>query len=189
MSDILTLLQHRRSNKQLGDQAPNAEQLTQMFKAALRVPDHGKLKPYRFVVIEKAAMPKLHSWLAAAVDEFGLDEKVLAKAEKIANQAPLVIGVVAKIDPNLAKVPAWEQMISAGCATYALQLAAYAQGFDSVWISKHWVNGSALRAGFGCEADDKVVSLLLIGSPKEGEGVARSPESESPEGFVQFIRE
>lgn len=185
---VLDLLHHRRSNKQFGDIAPNPAQLANIFKAALRAPDHGKMKPYHFVVIEKAQMPKFQTLLESAAIEFAMDEKNTAKAQKLANQAPMVIGVVAKIDHESNKVPAWEQIVTAGCATYAMQLAANAQGFETVWISKKWVEGSALRQAFGCETGDKVIGLLMIGSPKDPEcGVAKTPNPENTDGFVSYL--
>lgn len=65
------------------------------------------------------------------------------------------------------RVPDWEQMLSAGCATYGLQLAAQAQGFDNVWISGKWVNGTALREAFGCREQDRVIALVMIGTSME----------------------
>ena len=186
--DILDLLQHRRSNKKFGEIAPSVEQVENMIKAALRAPDHGKMKPYHFVVIEKSGMPKLRECLASAAVEFNMDEKNAAKAEKLSGQAPMVIGIVAKIDHESPKVPAWEQIVSAGCATYAMQLAANAQGFETVWISKKWVEGSLLRETFGCRAGDKVIGLLLVGSPKEDDGISLAKEAEATEGFVSVIR-
>lgn len=186
--DILTLLQHRRSSKQFSDQAPNQAQLEQILKAGLRAPDHGRMKPYHFVVIEKSGMPLLHKWLKSAAVEFEMDEKNTLKADKLANQAPMIIGIVAKLDHDSEKVPAWEQMITAGCAAYAMQLAANAQGFETVWISKKWVEGSALRQAFGCSENDKVIGLLLIGSPKEGDAISLAKNSEDPTTFVRFIR-
>lgn len=186
--EILDLLQRRRSNKKFGDIAPNAEQLEQILKAALRAPDHGRLKPYHFVVIEKSGMPQFKECLEAASVEFAMDEKNAAKADKIAHQAPLVIGIVAKLDHHSEKVPVWEQMITAGCATYSMQLAANAQGFETVWISKKWVEGSKMREMFGCAEGDKIIGLLLIGSPKEDDQIAMARETESTDGFVSFIR-
>ncbi|OOR98128.1 nitroreductase [Haemophilus paracuniculus] len=185
MNPILDLLHHRRSNKKLGDLAPNAEQLNNLFKAALRVPDHGRLKPYRFVVIEKSQMATFKNCLDGAVQEFGLDAH---KAEKISHLAPMVIGVVAKIDENNPKVPAWEQMLTAGCATYAMQLAANAQGFDTVWITNKWINGSALRNAFACAEQDQIVALLMIGSPREDDQIARCSECEDPTDFVAYLK-
>ncbi|WP_150539301.1 nitroreductase family protein [Actinobacillus vicugnae] len=185
--DTLYLLQHRRSNKKFGDIAPNTVQLENIIKAALRAPDHGKMKPYHFVVIEKSGMPKLRECLAAAAVEFNMDEKNAAKADKLSNQAPMVIGIVAKIDHDSPKVPAWEQIVTAGCATYAMQLAANAQGFETVWISKKWVEGAKLREMFGCRTGDKVIGLLLVGSPKEDDNISLARETESTEGFVSVI--
>lgn len=187
--EILDLLHHRRSCKQFGEIAPSTEQVEKMIQAALRAPDHGRMKPYHFVVIEKSGMSKLRHCLEAAAVEFEMDEKNAAKAEKLSNQAPMVIGVVAKLDHHSPKVPAWEQMLTAGCATYAMQLAANAQGFETVWISKKWVEGSALRTMFGCEQGDKVIGLLLVGSPKDPEaGVACAREAEETTGFVSVIK-
>ena len=112
--DALTLLTTRKSNKKLTAPAPNAEQLEQIFQAAMRAPDHGKLKPYHFVIMENEGLNKLEKLLKAAVIEFDLGEERLKKAENLANRAPMIIGVVAKVDPTIAKVPRWEQMLSRG---------------------------------------------------------------------------
>ena len=117
-----------------------------------------------------------------------MGEERLKKAEKLANQAPMIIGVVATLDDGIAKVPSWEQMITAGCATYAIQLAANAQGFDTVWITNKWINGTALRSAFGCQESDKIIALIMLGSPAEGEQIALAPESESLEGFVRYLK-
>ena len=162
--DALTLLTQRKSNKKLTAPAPSQVQLEQMFQAALHAPDHGKLEPYHFVVIQGTGLSKLESLLKAAVAEFELGEERLKKAENLAHRAPMVIGVVAKVDPTIAKVPGWEQMLSAGCATYGIQLAAQAQGFDNVWISGKWINGTALREAFGCREQDRVIALVMIGT-------------------------
>lgn len=185
---LLELLRHRRSSKKFGDIAPTPAQLEAILQAAMRAPDHGRLKPYRFVVIEKETMQSLHRCLLAAAEEFGLGEEGAVKAEKISQRAPLMIGVVAKITSDIAKVPEWEQLLTAGCATYAMQLAANAQGFETSWISNKWVNGSALRAAFGCEAQDKIIALLMIGSPLEGSQISLAPQPENPHDFMQYLK-
>lgn len=185
--DTLSLLQHRRSSKKFGDVAPNAEQLEAILKAGLRAPDHGRLKPYRFIVIEKSAMPTLQTHLEAAAHEFEMGEEGLAKAAKISQRAPLMLAVVAKISSDIAKVPAWEQMLSAGCATYAMQLAANAQGFETCWITNKWVNGSALRQACGCGEKDKIIALLMIGSPLESENITLASQPDDLQGFVSYL--
>ncbi|MBE2893683.1 nitroreductase family protein [Spirabiliibacterium falconis] len=160
----MDLLLQRRSTKKLIEPAPNAEQLEKMIQAAMHAPDHGKLKPYRFVVIDKAGQDKLEHLLISAVEELNLGEERKAKAHSVSHRAPMIIAVVAKVNPDLEKVPGWEQMLCAGCATYGLQLAANAQGFDNVWVTGPWVEGSALRQALGCGAHDKVIALVMIGT-------------------------
>ena len=164
--DVLKLLSERRSEKKLTTPAPSPEQLELILKSALQVPDHGKLQPYHFVVIKQEQMAQFAELLKDAVDEFEMGEEKLQKAQNLANRAPLVIGVVAKINPDVKKVPTWEQMLTAGCAAYSIQLAANALGFANVWVSGKWVDGSALRQAFGCQGQDKVVALLMIGTPQ-----------------------
>ncbi|MDG2953517.1 NAD(P)H nitroreductase [Bisgaard Taxon 10/6] len=182
--DTLELLLHRRSNKKLTHPAPNAEQLAQIFQAAFRAPDHGKLQPYRFIVIEGEGLKRLEVLLKAAAQELNLDEKQAAKAEKICGQ-PMVIAVVAKIDKTIEKVPAWEQMLTAGCATYSIQLAAQNLGFDNVWVTGKWVDGSALRQAFECGANDKVVALVMLGTAKGQPD--KEPKPVNPDKFVRYL--
>ncbi|WP_324683585.1 nitroreductase family protein [Bibersteinia trehalosi] len=183
--NTLDFLQRRRSCKKFGDIAPNRDQLEHMFKAALRAPDHGRLKPYRFVVIENKQA--LYQALLAAVTEFNLGERGLEKAEKLSSQAPTVVAAIAKLDDQNKKVPAWEQMVTTGCATYALQLAANVQGFETVWISKHWVQGKAMREMLTCKENEKVIGLILIGSPQDKAEITTATETENTEGFVCYL--
>lgn len=97
----------------------------------------------------------------------------------------MVIAVIAKINKALPKVPAWEQMLSAGCATYAIQLAANAQGFANVWITGKWVNGSKLRHAFDCAEHDKVIALLMLGSAEEK--MDREKKSQDLSQFVSYL--
>lgn len=181
----LDLLQHRRSSKKFGDLAPTNEQLTHMFKAALRAPDHGKLKPYRFVVIRDLA--QFQSALIAAALEFQQGEAGLTKAEKLSQRAPCVVAAVAKLNDQIEKIPVWEQQISAGCATYGLQLAANALGFDTVWISKHWVKGEAMRRMLACQPNEQIIGLIMIGSPLEKDHINRTAETEDITPFVDYL--
>ncbi|MFC2436777.1 MAG: nitroreductase family protein [Aggregatibacter sp.] len=165
--DALKLLTERYSEKKLSAPAPNKDQLAQIFQAALHAPDHGKLHPYRFVVIEEDKMATFGDLLKSAVHELNLGEERLKKAENLAGRAPMVIGVVAKLDPTIKKVPEWEQLLCAGCATYAIQLAANALGFKNVWVSGPWLDGSDLRQAFQCDTADKIIGFLMIGSAED----------------------
>ncbi|MDG6894071.1 NAD(P)H nitroreductase [Volucribacter amazonae] len=183
--DSLTLLTSRRSEKKLVAPAPNAQQLEKMFQAALHVPDHGKLRPYRFIIIEKQGLSKLVELLKQAVVELDLGEERIKKAESFADKAPMIIAVVAKIDHSVKKVPGWEQMLTAGCATYALQLAANAQGFANVWVTGPWIEAEALRQAFGCQEQDKIVALMMVGS--EQEKCEREIKSLDTKEFISYL--
>ncbi|TNG95735.1 NAD(P)H nitroreductase [Testudinibacter sp. TR-2022] len=165
--DALELLLTRRSNKKLVAPAPQGEQLDNILQAALHAPDHGRLTPYRFVIIEKQGQDVLEQLLQSAVEELNLGEERKKKATDVSHRAPMIIAVIAKINNEIGKVPGWEQMLTAGCATYAMQLAANAQGFDNVWVSGPWIDGSELRQAFGCEAQDKVIALLMLGTAEQ----------------------
>ena len=147
--DALTLLTQRKSNKKLTAPAPSQVQLEQMFQAALHAPDHGKLEPYHFVVIQGTGLSKLESLFKAAVAEFKLGKERLKKTENFARRTPMVIAVIAKINHEVKKVPGWEQMLTAGAATYAIQLAGNALGFESFWATGPLVEGRELREAFG----------------------------------------
>lgn len=177
--DTLTLLTTRRSNKKLTSPAPSKSQLEQIFQAALRTPDHGKLQPYHFIVIENEGLDKLENLLKEAACELNLGEEGLKKAERLAHRAPMVIAVVAKINSDVEKVPTWEQLVTAGCAAYGIQLAANAQGFDNVWITGKWINSRALRHALGCREQDEIVALLMLGT------AAEKPERESRTGNIE----
>lgn len=182
--DALSLLTSRRSNKKLGFPTPNKHQLEQIFQAALHTPDHGKLQPYSFFVFENQGLEKLRSCLKQTVTEFQLDDRAAQKAENLAN-SPMIIAVVAKIQPHIEKVPAWEQMLTAGCAAYAIQLATNALGFDNVWLSGKWVNGSALRQLCGCQEQDKIVALLKIGTAENE--LEREAKKQELDPFVHYL--
>lgn len=183
--NTLDLLQRRRSCKKFGDTAPSREQLDQMFKAALRAPDHGRLKPYRFVVIEDRV--KFKQCLLDTVAEFELGEHGLGKAEKLSKQSPCVVAVIAKLDDQNPKVPVWEQQVCAGCATYGLQLAANVLGFETVWISKHWVKSQSIRQALRCADHEQIIGLVMIGSPLEKTEITTASETEETDGFISYL--
>lgn len=172
--NAIELLTHRRSAKKLGLPGPSAEQIQTMLQAATQAPDHGLHTPWRFVLIEgAAAQERLHGVLLQAARELDMGERGEQKARQLSQMAPLMVGVIAAVrSPDAGSggwaAPAWEQHASAASATYALQLAAQAQGLGSVWITGAWVDSAALRQAFECAPADKVMALLAIGTPQEG---------------------
>ena len=183
--DALNLLITRRSSKKLTAPAPNAEQLEQMLQAATQVPDHGNMRPYRFTVIQsETGLQRFRELLSKTVTELNFGDDAMKKAERVGNMAPMIIGVTFAPNREVAKPkPEWEQMLTAGCAAYALQLAASAQGFDNVWITGMWVNSPLLREAFECTDKDKIIGLMMIGSPTEEGG---GPKNTNLECFTTY---
>lgn len=160
--DILELLSTRRSTKTLAHPAPDELQLESILQAATQVPDHGHLTPWRFVVIQsESGLQKFRDLCIQTVEANQMGEEAMNKAKRVGNMAPMVIAVIAS--PKTGK-PEWEQTLSAGCAAYAIQLAALAQGFDSVWISGMWVHSPLIRHAFDCTEKEKIIGLMMLGT-------------------------
>ena len=170
--NAIDLLTTRRSVRHLAEPAPNDAQLEIILQAATQVPDHGNHTPWHFVVVQSEA--------GRCAEEIG--GEAARKAEVVGQMAPMVIGVVSKPKLDCLKPkPEWEQLLSAGCAAYAAQLAAKAQGFDNVWITGLWVNTAALREAFGCGEHDKIIGLLMIGTAQKEAG---GPKNTDLSGLV-----
>lgn len=161
--DALELLVNRRSASRLAEPAPVGEQLQNILRAGMRVPDHKSLQPWRFV-IEGEGRDRFSAVLEQGAVAAG-DEKAIEKARNAPFRAPLIITVVAKCEEN-HKVPVWEQEMSAGCAVMAMQMAAIAQGFNGIWRSGALTESAIVREAFECRPQDKIVGFLYLGTPQ-----------------------
>ncbi|PSJ81391.1 nitroreductase family protein [Neisseria iguanae] len=183
--NALELLTTRRSSKKLAAPAPNAGQLKIMLQAATQVPDHGNMRPFKFTVIQsETGLTRFRGLLRQTVTELNFSEESMQKAEKVGHMAPMVIGVTFAPNQNVPKPkPEWEQMLSAACSAYALQLAATAQGFDNVWITGLWTNSPFLREAFHCGEKDKIVGLIMVGT---SDGETGGPKNTDLDSFVTY---
>ncbi|WP_435930035.1 NAD(P)H nitroreductase [Dryocola sp. BD613] len=163
--DALDLVLNRRSASRLADPAPTGEALENIFRAGMRAPDHGALQPWRFIVIEGEGRERFSKVLEQAAIAEALDEKGIEKARSAPFRAPMIIAVVAYCDDD-HKVPVWEQVVSAGCAVMAMQMAAVAQGFNGIWRSGIWTESEAVREALHCREQDEVVGFLYLGTPQ-----------------------
>ncbi|MFH8134690.1 NAD(P)H nitroreductase [Pantoea osteomyelitidis] len=163
--DALELLVNRRSASRLAEPAPAGEALENILRAGMRAPDHGTLQPWRFIIVEKEGRERLSQLLAQAANADGLDEKAIEKATQSPFRAPMMITVVAHCEAH-PKVPRWEQVVSAGCAVMAMQMAALAQGFNGIWRSGPWTEHQQVREAFGCREQDAIVGFLYLGTPQ-----------------------
>ena len=170
MNEMLELLATRRSVAPhlLAGPAPRPDEIETMLTIAARVPDHGRLAPWRFIVIEGDARHRMGDVIATAfeADEPGADPARIAQERGRLAQAPLVIAVVSRARPHV-KIPEWEQVLSVGAAAMNLVLAANAMGYAASWLT-HWYSfdGRVLDA-LGVEPDERLAGFIHIGRPKE----------------------
>jgi nitroreductase len=164
--EALDVLLNRVSVPRLVEPAPDATQREILFSAALRAPDHGQLRPYRFLTVEGDARNRMGDLLAEALIESGKgeDEKALEKARSGPLRAPLVVVVIARLQDHF-KVPKKEQAITAGCAAHGVLLAAYALGVGAVWRTGDLSYAPHVAKGLGLTADEEVVGFLYLGTP------------------------
>lgn len=163
--NALDLLLNRRSASRLAAPAPTGITRENIINAGLRAPDHGGLQPWRFIMIENEGLERFSLLLQAAARQDEVDDSTLEKVKQAPFRAPLIITVVAYCSEN-AKVPYWEQIVSAGCAVQAMQMAALAQGFNGIWRTGAWTEHPLVREAFACREQDKIVGFLYLGTPK-----------------------
>lgn len=163
--DALTLLLNRHSVSRLIEPAPSGEVLTNIIHAAMRAPDHGSLRPYRFIIIEGEGRQRLSNLMQKIAIEENKEEKILEKAKKTPFKAPMIITVVAHCIEN-HKIPKWEQVATANCAVLSMQMAAVAQGFGGIWRTGFWTENQQIRHAFGCREHDELVGFLYLGTPQ-----------------------
>ncbi|CDG17948.1 MULTISPECIES: NAD(P)H nitroreductase [Xenorhabdus] len=179
--NALELLLNRRSVSRLTTPAPEGDELQYILAAGMRAPDHGALRPWQFVVMQGEGIDKFSKLLEKAAIEAGLGEEVEEKAKNAPYRAPMIITVIAKVVEH-AKVPAWEQVVAAGCAVHAMQMAAVAQGFGGIWRSGSWTEDPTVRAGLGCGENDKIVGFLYLGTPE-----LRAPAKVATPDMTNFV--
>ncbi|MGC5700208.1 NAD(P)H nitroreductase [Pseudomonas sp. NFXW11] len=162
----LDALLNRVSVPRLVEPAPTAAQREVLFSAAMRAPDHGQLRPWRFLTVEGAAREQLGELLVEAVQQQGGDitQAALDKARAMPLRAPLVVVVVARLQEHF-KVPKSEQLLAAGCAAHGILLAAYAQGIGAVWRTGELSYSAHVAKGLGLEADEEIIAFLYLGTP------------------------
>jgi nitroreductase len=168
LSSTLALLETRRSGRprDMVAPGPSAEQLERILAIAARVPDHGKLFPWRFVTVAADQRDALADLLARALPEHDPDALPAhhAKAQEFARQAPALVVVLSSPVPE-HKIPLWEQELSAGAAAMNLLLATHAMGFVGGWITGWAAYSDIVRAAF-CAPGERIVGFFFLGTPR-----------------------
>lgn len=163
--DALNFLATRRSHppKLLTAPGPDHDQLIQLLTLAARAPDHGKLEPWRFVVLERGALDRLKPILRQAVLDAGQDEAAADKAASACN-SPVVVAVISSPVPS-EKAPEWEQLLSAGAVCLGLVNAALASGWGAAWLTGFAaLNQDFARRYLSVGDKERVAGLIHIGT-------------------------
>ena len=165
-SDALSLLLSRRSGsaKAMTGPGPHPQELRKLLNAGTRVPDHGKLAPWRFILFEGDARRRFGEALASCVRE----DDPLASPERLDQErsrflrAPLVIGVVSCVREGIP-IPEWEQVLSAGAVCQTMVLAAHAQGYVANWITEWCAYHPRVKEELGLKSGERIAGYIYIG--------------------------
>lgn len=163
--DALAFMAARRSHppKMLREPAPDRDQILDLLTLAARAPDHGKLEPWRFVVLERAALDRIRPEVHAAVLASGQDQ---AAADKSASafDSPVIVAVVSSPVAG-SKIPEWEQLLSAGAVCYGLLNAALASGWGASWLTGFAaLDQDFARSHFDLEPGERIAGMIHIGT-------------------------
>jgi nitroreductase len=176
--EALEFLLARRSRpaRTLGLPIPSPEELRQLLTAATRVPDHGKLEPWRFVVLTRPATDRLARLVESRGPALGQDPEKIAKAASQYSMADLAV-VVVQVPRPTEKIPLIEQTYSAGAVCLSLLNAATAAGYGANWLTGWPTSDPVFRAeGLGLAPEETVAGIIHIGTP-----TAETPDRPRPD--------
>ena len=177
----------RRSVKFLRGPAPKPAELEQILQAAMSAPDHGALRPWRFVVIQGEAIGKLADVALEAVKRSG-DPRMTPEKEKSVREwmagVPLFIAVAQKIAHDNTKIPETEQLLATGCATMNILNAAHMLGYGAFWSTGIGTYVEDVQAALGLDSlDYRFLGFLAIGTPACAVPSAKRPD------YREFVTE
>jgi len=159
-----SLLLGRVSQPQLQAPGPNNNQLDFILKAAMAVPDHGAIQPWQFTVVQGEGLQRLSDIFASTIDANEDNQAKLEKVKRMPFRAPCIIVVSTRYQHH-EKVPHQEQLVAAGCATHAMQMAAYTQGLGAMWRTGDMAYNDMIKDGLEIDKSDDIVGFLYIGTP------------------------
>ncbi len=145
---------------------PSEAEIDTLLGIASRVPDHGKLTPWRFIVFAgdaRLTAGKIIADVFAAKNANATPEQIDFEAKRLA-RAPLVIAVVSRAGTHV-KIPEWEQQMSAGASAMSLVLAAHAMGYAASWITEWYAYDRGVLDALGLAANERIVGFVYIGTP------------------------
>ncbi len=168
--NLINILDQRRStpSRTLQGPGPEASEVHKMLSSALRVPDHGKLVPWRFLRIQgdtRLALGKLLAERALEIDP-NAPNAVIEKDRARFSFAPVIITVIARLTPN-HKIPVQEQILSGGAVCFALLQAAQALGYGAQWLTGWPAYDPVITAKLGVTENERILGFIHIGNVSE----------------------
>jgi nitroreductase len=164
--DAVKLLLERASAVKLQEPGPTQEELDTILRSALRAPDHGRLRPWHFIVISSEGRTRFGMLLAESLKarEPDATREMLDREQQKALRAPVILVVAARIKPS-DKIPEVEQIISAGTAAEHIMLAAQALGYGAMWRTGAPAYDARVKEGLQLQASDAIIGIIYIGTP------------------------
>jgi nitroreductase len=164
--ELMTAIDTRSSAARLTQPGPSPQQLAQILDAAGHAPDHGRLRPWKFIVLD-ADLREKFSFAAAAAKRVRLpamnDEQFAAEREKI-SRSPTIVVVGCTVRREQTKIPEIEQVVAAAAAAQNLFLAAHDLGYGVMWKTGAAAYDPAVKATIGLSADDHIVAIMHLGT-------------------------
>jgi nitroreductase len=183
--DVTELLKKRASApwRIMGEPGPSDDELRELLEAAVTAPDHGAVRPWRFIVIRGGARGAMGELFTEALlkRKPDADEATIEKDRDRMRRVPLLIVVAARITHNHPKVPPGEQLISTGLAAQAILLAAQSKGYGGIMLTGDHAYDEHVKQGLGLKETDEIVAFLYIGTT---EGEPRSKKRPDPAKFT-----
>ena len=170
LEEAFNRIAQRRSVKAVDicEPGPSENQITQILETAVRVPDHGKLGPWRFILFENQARQDFGNFLSARFKEVNptAPEALLQLEGQRFMRSPLVICVVARIKQGI-KIPVWEQELSVGASCQNILTAANLLGFAGQWLTEWYAYDKAVDDRLELDEDERIAAFIYIGSANE----------------------
>jgi len=164
--ELFAAVQTRSSAGRLAEPGPSAEELERLLQAAAHAPDHGRLKPWRFIVLKdeiRAAFTAAAAQAKRARLPAITEEQLAAEREKL-NRSPVIVVIGCAVNREQTKVPEIEQVVAVGAAAENLFLAAHDLGFGVMWKTGAAAYDPAVKATVGLRPDDHIVAIMHLGA-------------------------
>jgi len=179
MPEMSDFLLSRRSIvvRNMVEPGPSDADIEKILRAGMRVPDHGRLTPWRFKIIRGDAREKMGDILGEAFQKANpdcIEEQIEIEKERFL-RAPLVIAVISTTNPE-HKIPEWEQILSSGAACQNMLTSALSMGYAAQWITEWYAYNDDVKAALGLDAADRIAGFLYLGTRTEDPTDRARPE-------------